>query len=173
MNLPQNLTVVIKHACTLILIILPVFWVYMALDTGYYRSLVFDRFPLEEGSVEAWQLYGSLCVAFLPNVVTLWGVNHLRKTFILFQGERFFSLEAIQGLKCFSLSLCLFAVLQPLSMALNSVLLSFNHSPGNKLLVVNLGSADLKALFVGGIFWVICFIFLGARKIEEENQQFI
>jgi hypothetical protein len=112
-------------------------------------------------------------IALTPVLVLVWGLAQARRCFQAFMAGRFFTIEAIGGLRGFSLALLASALLQPFAGAVLSVLLSWSGPPGTKALAFNVGSDTLIALLFAGTVAVIAWVMTEAIAIADENSQFI
>ena len=65
------------------------------------------------------------------------------------------------------------AILGPLHFGVASVILSWNHAPGQRLLSVLAGSRELTMIAAGLVLWVLADLLVKGIRAEAENRQFV
>lgn len=129
--------------------------------------------PIQWMSVQTVQWYVLLAITIvlaLPGVAALY---FLRRPFTKFARGEFFNDANSRDLRRFAVLLLVQALLRPLHLALASVVLSFNHGPGQKLLSLTLGSHELQAIGLALVFWVLASLLLEGARLQRENRQFV
>jgi len=161
--------------CSLTLVCAPLAALYLLIDLELFVRLARGSLalPIQWGSVERGQWYGlwGLSMAYLS--LGLVGLYFLRRAFSKFADGEFFTLANSHDLRIFSILLFAQALAKPLHFACSSLLLSMNHSPGQKVLSFAFGSGEIKVLALAMILWVISALLVKANELDHENKQFV
>lgn len=171
----RYLSSLIAWGCTLWLVLLPLAGAYLLVDINAFADLVQRNMtlPIQWQSVSEAQWYGlwTLTMAYL--VVGLLAVYFLRRAFRGFAQGDLFDLKNSRSLRQFSTLLFVQALAGPIHRALSSVLLSWNHPAGQKLLSITFGSNELAVAVLAMILWVMSDLLVEASRLQSENQQFV
>ncbi|MEM0955355.1 MAG: hypothetical protein AAGI24_14540 [Pseudomonadota bacterium] len=171
----QKLAAIVYWFATVWMLALPVMAGLSLVAFERFQGLAMNTIglPIRWQSVAPWQWY-SLWVATLVYLcVGYLGVIYLRRAFASFAQGQWFDAENSRNLRMFSLLLIMQAIAKPLHQGVMSVLLSWNHPPGEKMLSIALGSNEL-ALFVGGlVMWVMSDLLVAGMRADAENKQFV
>ncbi|EPJ49350.1 MAG: hypothetical protein OFPI_25230 [Osedax symbiont Rs2] len=161
--------------CSVIILLMSVLAIYYFFAIESFSSLVIAsiNLPIDWSSVEIWQWYLLLFLSSVYSSIGLMGVYFLRFSFHQFSQGEYFNLKNSQNIKRFSLFLFIQAAATPLHFALVSVLLSFNHLAGQRILSLSFGSNEIKSIFIAMILWVLATLLVEAAKLQTENRQFI
>lgn len=108
--------------------------------------------------------------AFLP---LSWGLLRLQVCFTAFGHGRPFSTSGIRGLRDFAVGAGMAAVGKILSTALLSTYLSWSQPPGQRLLVINIGSDTLLLIIFAAVITAVSWAMGKAATIAEEHSQFV
>ena len=171
----QKLAALVYWFATAWIVILPLAAMYSLIVFERFRGLAIDviHLPIRWGSVAPWQWYGLWLSTLAYLMVGYVGVIYLRKAFASFAQGQWFDAENSRYLRVFSVLLITQAVAKPLHQGVMSVLLSWNHPPGEKMLSIALGSNEL-ALFLGGVvMWVMSDLLVAGIRADAENRQFV
>ncbi|MCC2604658.1 DUF2975 domain-containing protein [Planctobacterium marinum] len=171
----QKLAWVVSWGCQIILVLSPLIAAYLVIDIQAFASLAQQTLNLaiQWHGVTDVQWYTVWAATFAYFCVGLAGLYYLRKAFVNFARGELFNLANSRNLRLFSLFLLLQSLLKPLHIAILSLLLSWHHPPGQKVLSLILGSDEFTMLALAIIFWVLSDMLVKANALEEENKQFI
>lgn len=117
--------------------------------------------------------YVGFVITLIPVAAVIFGLARLRDLFRLYAAGRIFAPESARCLKHFAIAVLLQAILQPLTGAALSVLLTLHNPPGQRQLMIGLGSNEFGALVVGGLILVIAWVMGESARIAEENAQIV
>lgn len=84
-----------------------------------------------------------------------------------------FSPRALACLRRFASLMVVLAVLEPVSRALNTVVLSWDRPPGQRVLQVTLTSNDYALLLGALVFVALARVMTEAARVAEENEGFV
>lgn len=112
-------------------------------------------------------------MAMVPLGALVFGLWNARSCFRDFAAGRLYGLSTLTRLRAFSLGVAASALLKPLAGAALSLLLSWHRGPGEKSLVLTVGSDTLIALLFAGTVAVMAWIMGEAIALSDENQQFV
>ncbi|MBN7819823.1 DUF2975 domain-containing protein [Bowmanella yangjiangensis] len=171
----RHCSMLIAWGCMLLLVIAPAASIYYLFDLGSFAHLARQslNLPIQWQSVVSWQWYGVWGITVLYLGVGLVGLHYLRRAFSNFARGELFTLDNSRYLRVFAVLLLIQAVVKPLHFALSSLLLSWNHPPGQKVLSFMLGSAEVKVLVLAMILWVMSDLLVKGCQLDNENKQFV
>ncbi|WP_027328716.1 DUF2975 domain-containing protein [Marinimicrobium agarilyticum] len=166
---------VIAWGCLAVLALGPAALLFFLIDIEAFATLAKRtlELPIQWRSVTTGQWYGLWLLTALYLAVGLGGLYFLRRAFAGFARGELFNRNNSRNLRRFSIFLFAQALAKPLHMALSSVLLSWNHPAGQKMLSVSLGSGEIKVIVLAMILWVMSDLLVKASQLETENKQFI
>ena len=165
----------VTWSCLLVLVVAPVAAVYLFIDIDTFAGLAMNNLPIsiQWDTVTTAQWWGLWVATVLNLGVGVWGLFFLRRAFVHFSRGEFFNQSNSRDLRMFSVLLFVQAFTKPLHTAVSSVLLSWNHPPGQKMLVISFGSGEVKMSLLAVILWVICDLLVRGGELEQENKQFV
>lgn len=171
----RRLSQLISWGCTALLIAIPLAAAYFLLDINAFTVLTQRSLGLAIAwdTVASWQWYALWAVTFLYMMIGMAGLYFLRRPFANFARGELFSLANSQNLHRFSILLLVQAIAKPLHFAVCSVLLSVNHSAGNKMLSISVGSNEVRMIAIAVIFWVVSNLLIEGCELQSENRQFV
>jgi hypothetical protein len=112
-------------------------------------------------------------ISMIPLSALIYGLVRARRSFTEFAGGRIFSMQTVGGLKAFSISIAVSALLKPLAGAALSLLLSSAVVSGGRTLALTVGSDTLLTLLFAGMVAVIAWVMTDAVALADENAQFV
>ena len=146
-------------------------WAYPELLGSAYPALESQWGP--PGAVPWTSRVLGFLVTMVPTGVVIYGLLCLRRLFRLYEAGEIFSADAARCLKRFAVAVTLQALLRPLAGAAISVIVTFHHPPGERMLTLSLGGGEYAALLLGGLLLVIAWIMGESARIADENRQFV
>lgn len=171
----RHFSLFVAWGCLTALVLAPAAAFFFLIDMDAFAALARRSLglPIQWQSVSAAQWYGLWLLTVLYLAVGLGGLYFLRRAFANFARGELFNRNNSRDLRLFSIFLFAQAVAKPLHLALASVLLSWNHPPGQKMLSISLGSGEVKVIALAMILWVMSDLLVKASMLEHENRQFI
>ena len=168
-------SLMVVWSCLAALILVPAALLYLLFDLSTFARVTQNSLalPIQWLSVNSIQWYGLWAVTVLYVATGLSGVFFLLRAFSQFAKGEFFNVVNSRNLRLFSIFLFVNALATPIHFALSSLLLSFNHPAGQKMLSISFGSGELHQLILAMILWVISELLLKSAELENENKQFI
>lgn len=168
-------SLLIAWGCLVILILAPLAALFFLINIDTFADLAKRNLdlPIQWQSVTAVQWYWFWLLSMFYLAIGLGGFYFLRRAFANFARGELFNLNNSRDLRLFSIFLFAQALARPLHFALSSMLLSWNHPPGQKMLSISLGSGEIEVLSLAMILWVMSDLLVKASKLENENKQFI
>ena len=118
-------------------------------------------------------LLAGFAISLLPAGLTIFALEQLRRLFGRYAQGVIFAAGNSRHLRRFALSVIGLALLQPLTIALLSVALSWGNPPGQRMLTLSVGTPEVSMLFVGAVFLVIAWIMELGRELAEEQAQIV
>jgi len=171
----KKLSLIISYLCLSLLIVMPVLAVYFLFNLDNLVEFAKQNLPFQIiwRTVDHWQIVAMwiLSVSYLS--IGLFAIYYLRKTFLKFSKGKLFDITTTQDLRLFTFLIFLQGIVTPLFYGFMSVLLSWNHPPGQKILSIMLGTNEIKTISLALVFWVICNLLIEAEKLKNENNQFV
>ena len=157
------------------LIAMPVGAVYVLIDIDVLTRITRQNLglPIQWFSVDAWQWYAVWAVTLGYLAIGYCGVYYLRRAFRSFAQGQWFDTDNSRSLRLFAIFLVAQGITKPLHYAACSVLLSWNHPPGERMLSLSVGSNELVLIVSGLVVWVLADLLLAGIKADTENRQFV
>lgn len=128
---------------------------------------------IELQNLPGWQLLGALALTSIPLLVLAYGLEHLRQLFLSYAHANYFSAAGATHFQKVGKALLLWCLLNIVCNGLLSVCLSLSKAPGQRMLALNIGSADIAAIFVAGSIWIIANILKRASELDLEHRQIV
>lgn len=171
----RHFSLLVAWICLVTVVLAPVAAFFFLLNIDAFATLAKRNLdlPILWQSVSAEQWYSLWLLTTLYLAIGLAGLYFLRRAFINFAKGEFFNPSNSRDLRLFSILLFAQAVANPLHFALSSVLMSWNHPAGQKMLSISLGSGEAKVIVLAMILWVVSDLLIKGGEIENENKQFI
>lgn len=171
----RRFSLLLSWSCTALLIAIPLAALYSLVNIGVFAAFTQKSISLavDWDTVVTWQWYALWGLTSLYVTVGLAGLYFLRRPFENFARGELFNLANSRDLHRFSILLFVQALATPLHFVLSSVLLSANHSAGNKMLSISFGSGELRMIAIAIVFWVVSNLLIEGCKLQAENRQFV
>ncbi|WP_395343931.1 DUF2975 domain-containing protein [Ningiella sp. W23] len=171
----EKMSKVISHLLLVPIALLFIMWIYFLINIGAFEDVARSNisYAINWDSVSEFQLYVAALLSLLPHLIIAWGLLHLRQLFQAFSEARVFDKDNAQSAKRFAKSLVFFWVCSWIVSVLVSLVLSWNHASGQKVLSIQFNSEHLAVLLLGLVFWVIAKVLLQAHYLEKENKAFV
>ena len=171
----RRLSLLIARASAALLVAVPLGALYYLVNLASFAQMARHSLalPIQWSGVEPWQWYSLWALTALYLSLGLAGLVFLRRAFLSFASGDLFNLANSRDLKRFALLLIAQAIAKPVHHSLASVLLSMNHEPGQKMLSISLGSAELRFIATAIILWVLSSLLVEGNRLQTENRQFV
>jgi len=108
-------------------------------------------------------------VSLIPASVATYGVIKLRKLFSLYEKAIVFSEQNVKCFRHLGYTLISWVISNLIFVMLISVVLTFNNSPGERLMVAQFGISDIATLIIGLIIVLVSWVMNEASKLENEQ----
>jgi len=165
----------VSTVCLTLMVALPlgtlVFWFNFEQTLPALEIADSAQFQLD--TIELWQLLCAALFSLISVSLVLIGLWNLRILFGSFKRGEFFSQQSVRSLHILSKVLLISAIIECLSPSVLSVLLTWNHGPGEKTLIVSFGSNEFWLLFIAIVFSAITWSFKEGQKLAQENAAFV
>lgn len=171
----RRFSLFIAWGCTILLVAIPVAALYFLLNIDGFAALTRQSIGLgiQWDSVATWQWYTLWGITTVYMTIGLVGLYFLRRPFANFARGELFNPANSRDLRHFSMLLFAQALAKPLHFALASVVLSANHTAGNKMLSISLGANEARMIAVALVFWVMSNLLIEGCRLQSENRQFV
>ena len=173
----QRVSALISALCSLSLVLLPLLqlWIWVDLEGphGTLEYLEYIGNALRPETIALPYRILGFIISMAPVALLMWGLLHLRALFELFRKAVFFSEANARLLHKFAMMLFFSTLASPIARALVSVALTINNPPGQRAVVVNIGSGDLNSLFVAAVFLAVAWVMREAHTLSQENAEFV
>lgn len=113
---------------------------------------------------------GISIIANLPLLLALWQLHCL---FELYTKLDIFQREAASRLKKFAAYILVFALLQPITGAVISLVTSMNNAVGHRVLSISIVDTDIATILLGATICVIASVLEDAQRLADENNSFV
>jgi hypothetical protein len=174
-NMTQQFSRIIAFGCMTILITVPMIILYFLINIDKFADSARNAIslPIQWQTVSNMQWYSLWLLTTIYIGIGLVGLYFLRRAFSNFAKGELFNYSNSRDLRLFSILLFAQALAKPLHFSLSSIVLSINHSAGQKMLSVSFGSDEIKVIALAMILWVMSDLLVRGSKLENENKQFI
>lgn len=163
----------LRLVCTLLMIAVPIVlalcWAFME-----HLPLVNARLPAPvDGSLPLASRWLAFAVSMLPGGVAIYALSRLRRLFGLYAKGAIFRADNVRCFRELGWSLFAWAGASFLFNPLAGIILTFHWKPGTRLLVINLDSQDLLAVFMGLVVLTVSWVMDQGRRLAEEQELFV
>ncbi len=156
--------------------VLTVVAVIYALATATLTASAFqEAYPAVAVAPElkTWQMALVLSVGLLPMLAWVWTLNKMRQLFACFEKGQTVSLKSAEFIQSIGLGLLGIAIIQIVSVPVNTLLLTLANPTGGRSIAIGLDSAMIGFLLAAGLMTVIGSAMRDASQIAEENRAFV
>lgn len=171
----QRLSYFMQQLCLAVMVAAPsaliAFWLNFERFAGTLAQQ--QSIPLQLEHIGPLNLILGFLVTLIPLSIVLYGLYHLRALFALYYQTMFFTKANVRHLRTFSISLFTYALLNPVITTLASVVLTMSNPPGQRSLIISVGSNQAAVAFIAAIFMIIAFIMVEGQKLADENAEII
>ncbi|MEO8314626.1 MAG: hypothetical protein ABI645_07500 [Pseudomonadota bacterium] len=168
------LSTVLSVGCALLAIILPALAVYLAFGNP---QMMIDTLHLQvPRAVESLSTFQRVCIGVITTIPPLcqaYGLFSARRCFQSFARGEYFTLEVVKGLRGFAAGLFFWPVAALLSKPLLTFVATLNSGSGGHEVSVAVGTEQVFPLLFAGILWQIAGVMTSAKRLAEENAQFV
>lgn len=105
--------------------------------------------------------------------IGLYGLIHLRRTFLEGAQGRCFSADAVSSFRTFAWAAVAYGIAAPIERTLVILAMTLGNPPGERMLSIGISSDHLLALFVGLLFVAVAHMFREGQRLAEENEEFL
>ncbi len=139
------------------------------------RSLAPSLPGIDSPDLPVWALLAGFCLGFVPVLLMLYGLWHIRCFFRLYADEDLFPARAGYHLRNFGMILLILIPAGLILRAGASALFSAYGSTGAHRLAisVSISSSEILILLVGALVMMIGQVLTAAHRLAEENRQFV
>ena len=112
-------------------------------------------------------------IALTPTLLLSWALLLARRCLDKFAAGHFFDWQVIRDMRGFAkwgFWAAFAGVLAPTAIGLA---LTFDAPPGQRMLVISIGSEQTLGMLVSGVFWVMAGALARAAGIADKNRQFV
>lgn len=171
----RKLAVIVYWACNLVLLGTPLLLIFCLFNTSVFVDIVRNSVDLniQWRTVQDTQWILLFCSITVVLAIGYVGIYFLRKSFKCFAAGELFTLNNSLNIKMFAKLLLAQTLATPVLYTVASLILSFNHPPGQKILAVTIGANEVKGVLVSLIFLVVSHILVVGHDIDNENKHFL
>lgn len=165
----------LQGLCTLALGAIPLYWGALGVRSEAWQRVLSQALPFEVQwqTVQTWQLHSIWWLSWSGVLVLCACLYTLKPVLKQFGDRQFFNGENSLALRRLSRLLFLQALLHPVLVSAASLLLSWNHPPGQRLLSVSFSSQTFQLMLMSGLMLMVSELLVEGCGLAEENQQFV
>lgn len=164
----------LAFGCLLVWVLGPLLLIYLLWDLPLLIKLFKannSQHNIQWETVLHWQWLGIWGFMVFQLGLTLLTVYFLRPVLLQFAQGAFFNYSNSLNLRRFSLVLLIQGLIHPLGIA--TLLLSWNHPPGQRLLSLSFSGAEIRFISLGFLFWLVSDALVKGAELAQENEQFV
>ncbi len=171
----RGVSTLLQGLCTLALGALPLYWVSLGLRPEVWQKVLTRALPFDVQwqTVQAWQWQSVWALSWGGVLLVCACLYTLKPVLKQFGNRQFFNGDNSLALRRLSRLLCLQALVHPLLVSGASLLLSWNHPPGQRLLSVSFSSQTFQLMLMSGLMLMVSELLVEGCGLAEENQQFV
>ena len=171
----RSVSTVLFWACNAYLVAAPLLLIVVWLNFETLRPQweAVSNLPIQIVYLGFWNKLLGAVISAIPVGLLMYGVWQLRKLFAQFRQGQLFSESGASHLHAFAFMLLLSMLLTPVVGGLLSVVLTMSNPPGERALVLSLGSDNFEQLFLAGTLFAISWILREGCRLREENEAFV
>jgi len=161
--------------CTALMIGIPITmaWFWFNFDSNIDSLSISNEDILQVATIQNWQVIVVALFNMFGALIFAYGLYQLRQLFIIFKSQQYFTQSTLECMYRFSLVLFVTATLKLFDTLVTSIFLTWNNPPGERALVVTLGSNEFWSLFIAATFLAITWSFKEGVVIAQENAEFV
>ena len=168
------LSIVLSLGCALLAASLPALAVYVASASP---QIIIDNLHLQvpraAGSLSTFQRICIGAVSTIPPLFQAYGLLSARRCFNSFARGEHFNMEVVRGLRGFAIGLFFWPVAAFLAKPLRTFVATLDAAPGGHEVSIGIDTGQVFTLVFAGILWQIAGVMTRARRLAEENAQFV
>lgn len=108
-------------------------------------------------------------VSLIPTSVAMYGVINLKELFKLYEKAIVFSERNVRCFRRLGYTLIYWVVANLIFVILISIVLTFNNTQGERMIVAQFGISDFGALIIGAVVVLVSWVMNEAAKLEDEQ----
>lgn len=108
-------------------------------------------------------------VSLIPASVAIYGIFNLKELFRLYEKAIVFSERNVNCFRSLGYTLIYWVIANLIFVMLISVVLTFNNSPGDRMMVAQFGITDIGTLIIGAVVVLVSWVMKEASKLENEQ----
>lgn len=169
------LSTVLAVACVLLALLLIAIAIYIpATNMQMLINGMNLRTPPTLDSLSTFQKVALGVLSCVGTLCQAYGLFSARKCFQSFARREYFTLQVVQGLRGFAAGMFFWPVASILAKPLLSFVATMNNTaPGGHEVSVGIGTEQVLTLLFAGILWQIAGVMTSAKRLAEENSQFV
>ena len=160
--------------CWFTLVTMPLIQVYIWISPGNLGQVgSLNPLPFDPAALSTGQLIGGFSISMTSQLVILYGVWRLRALFLAYRRGELFEVSTTGHLKVFSISVLVYLLLQPVTEAALTALLTMGNPEGERMVSISFGSDDIYMLLLGAVLLVVAWVLNEGAKAARENRMII
>lgn len=171
----RRVSTLLKLACDAYLVLAPLLlaavWLNFDRLGPFWQTL--SQLPLQSQYIGPLNKVLGALITAVPLALLLYGTWHLRKLFEQFRQGKLFTESGAGHLHVFAWMLLTTVLLKPVVSVLLSLALTMNNPPGERAVVLTLGSNDFGQLFIAGALFAITWTLREGYRLSQENEAFV
>lgn len=165
----------LAFGCWAACIVAPLLALYLLWDLPLLMKLIREggsqSAKIHWETVVHWQEVTVWAIAAVNLAITLLALYFLRPVLLQFAEGEFFNLANSVNLRRFSWVMVFQGLLRP--MGLTTLVLSWNHPPGQRMLSLGFSGGAIGFLGLGFLLLMISDLLVRGAELERENAQFV
>ena len=171
----KRLSIFMSMMCTILMVVLPIlvlsFW--LNFESNAQSLAITEYTVLQIDTIKTWQIVCATLYSLLTTIVVVYALAQLKRLFTNFRNDDIFTEASVRSIHRFCLALFVSVLFRILNTAVLSVLLTLNHGPNQKALVISFGSNEFWLLFISATFLAISWSFKEGLSLANENASFV
>ncbi|MEM6409856.1 MAG: hypothetical protein AAF700_15765 [Pseudomonadota bacterium] len=157
------------------LILLPIVMVWAVIAGAFGASALRAAFPgvVQVDALQPWQAPSAFLVGLLPWAVVMWLLWRMRGLFDLYRRGQALTRTAAREIVAIGSGLLVLGVVKAVAHTGQVLILSAANGPGDRMLAITLGSAEIGFVLTGGLLIAIGRSMADAVRAAEDLRGFV
>jgi len=147
------------------------FWIMVAPTSDWLPAEVIGKVGQDNLTLPVRA--GGFVVGMIPAAAMIWGLLALARLFHSYAVGNYFSPVTVASFRHLGFAALFGCLAQILYGAMVTPLVTFGNPPGERFVTISIGTVNIGLLLLGFALIVVSWVMEEARKIEEEQRQFV
>ena len=171
----QRVSLGVQSLAATLMVVLPAYHLlsWFVFDDWLQRDLAGRGLNVPVEAIGAPELLLAFAAQTLPLLLILLVLYWIHRLFGCYRRGQVFEMGTIRRFRSLAHTLFVYCLVNPLSGAAMSLIVTARQPPGQRMLVIGFGTPELAALIAGGVLAAIGWVMVEAKRLADENAQIV